>query len=68
MKVRIATWRYNRGTRSLEQNLLNAEPKALETKNIQNADEDDDDEIPVLLEDIIQELMEGLKDTDIIVR
>lgn len=68
MKVRIATWRYNRGTRSLEQNLLNAEPKAFETKNIQNADEDDDDEIPLLLEDIIQELMEGLKDTDIIVR
>lgn len=68
MKVRIATWRYNRGTRSLEQNLLNAEPKAFETKNIQNTDEDDGDEIPLLLEDIIQELMEGLKDTDIIVR
>lgn len=68
MKVRIAAWRYNRGTRSLEQNLSSAEPKALETKNIQNADEDDDDEIPSLLEDIIQELMEGLKDTDITVR
>lgn len=70
MKVRIAAWRYDRGTRSLEQNLLSTEPKALEMKfahDINNHD-NDDDEISSLLEDIIQELMEGLKDTDIIVR
>jgi len=47
---------------------LNAETKILETKNVQNAEEDGDDEIPSILEDIIQELIEGLKDTDIIVR
>lgn len=67
LKVRIAAWRYDRGTRSLEQNLLSAEPKILEAKRVQNAEEDDDD-ISSLLEDIIQELIEGLKDTDIIVR
>lgn len=68
LKVRIAAWRYDRGTRSLEQNLLSTEPKALEIKQTQNIEDDDDDDIPSLLEDIIQELMEGLKDTDIIVR
>lgn len=68
MKVRIAAWRYDRGTRSLEQNLLNNEPKTLDLKSVQNIEEDDDEDIPPLLEDIIQELIEGLKDTDIIVR
>lgn len=68
LKVRIAAWRYDRGTRSLEQNLLSNEPKTLEIKHTQNTEDDDDDDIPPLLEDIIQELMEGLKDTDIIVR
>lgn len=69
MKVRIAAWRYDRGTRSLEENLMSTEPKTLAMKIIHNIEEDDDDyEIPSLLEDIIQELMEGLKDTDIIVR
>lgn len=67
LKVRVAAWRYDRGTRSLEQNLLSTESKTIEPKFIQNLEEDDDD-IPSLLEDIIQELMEGLKDTDIIVR
>lgn len=67
LKVRVAAWRYDRGTRSLEQNLLNTESKIIEAKTVQNVEEDDDD-IPLLLEDIIQELMEGLKDTDIIVR
>lgn len=51
----------------MEQNLLSTESKTIEPKIIQNVEEDDDD-IPSLLEDIIQELMEGLKDTDIIVR
>lgn len=68
LKVRIAAWRYDRGTRSLEQNLLNNEPKSLDIKSVQNVEEDDDEDIPPLLEDIIQELIEGLKDTDIIVR
>lgn len=68
LKVRVAAWRYDRGTRSLEQNLLSIEPKTLETKSVLNTEDDDDDDISPLLEDIIQELIEGLKDTDIIVR
>jgi hypothetical protein len=68
LKVRVAAWRYDRGTRSLEQNLLSIEPKALEAKSVQNTEEDDDDDVSPILEDIIQELIEGLKDTDIIVR
>lgn len=67
LKVRIAAWRYDRGTRSLEQNLLSTETRMLEKKVLHNVDDDDDD-VSSLLEDIIQELMEGLKDTDIIVR
>jgi len=51
----------------LEQNLLSTEPKIIETTIVQGTEEDDD-EISSILEDIIQELMEGLKDTDIIVR
>jgi len=46
---------------------LSTEPHKIETKCLQIAEEDDD-EISSLLEDIIQELIEGLKDTDIIVR
>lgn len=68
MKIRVAAWRYDRGTRSLEQNLLSAEPMTFDTRKVQNIEDDDNDEIPSLLEDIIQELIEGLKDTDIIVR
>lgn len=69
MKVRIAAWRYDRGTRSLEQNLLSTEPKTqIKIAHDINYHDNDDDEISSLLEDIIQELMEGLKDTDIIVR
>lgn len=68
LKIRVAAWRYDRGTRSLEQNLLNVEPITLDTRKIQNTEIDDDDEIPLLLEDIIQELIEGLNDTDIVVR
>lgn len=64
----MAVWRYDRGTRSLEQNLSSVKPKTIEIKNELNGDDDDDDDIPSLLEDIIQELIEGLKDTDIIVR
>ncbi|XP_050523175.1 tubulin-specific chaperone D [Daktulosphaira vitifoliae] len=71
LKIRVAAWRYNRGTRSLEQNLLKTESQKLdisEERTVNDDYEDDDDDIPLILEDIIQELIEGLKDTDIIVR
>lgn len=67
LNVRIATWRYDRGTRSLEQNLQST--RTFEKNIVHNEDDDDDDDdVSSILEDIIQELMEGLKDTDIIVR
>ncbi|RMZ99376.1 tubulin-specific chaperone D [Brachionus plicatilis] len=64
-KVKIAKWRYERGSRSLLNNVKSAQTAS--TQRCQAQDEDDE-EIPGEIEEIIEQLLSGLKDPDTIVR
>ena len=69
-KEKIAKWRYQRGSRVLAQTL---NQKIQQKSNItESPDESDDDDneanIPSEIEDIIEQLLLGLKDRDTIVR
>ncbi|KAI9247117.1 armadillo-type protein [Helicostylum pulchrum] len=72
LKPKIATWRYQRGNRSLRQNLEGIVSSGLvSAKPLRNAeDEEDEDEedISENLEVIIEILLHGLRDKDTIVR
>ncbi|KAF9096373.1 hypothetical protein BGX29_008588 [Mortierella sp. GBA35] len=74
LKPRVAAWRYQRGNRSLASNLA---PDAItqggqmEKVSMAIADEDEDDEnfdVPDSVENVIERLMNGLRDRDTIVR
>ncbi len=69
-KEKIAKWRYQRGSRVLAQSIVNKNPTQafVAAENNDNADEDDEEEVPAEIEDIIEQLMLGLKDRDTIVR
>jgi hypothetical protein len=70
-KEKIAKWRYQRGSRVLAQSIVNKNPiqAFVAEENNANADEDDEEEeVPAEIEDIIEQLMLGLKDRDTIVR
>ncbi|EGF81134.1 hypothetical protein BATDEDRAFT_34748 [Batrachochytrium dendrobatidis JAM81] len=79
IKPRIASWRYQRGSRSLAENLAaTSAGSSVETNQskmrteipctLKPLDEDDFDEIPDEMEDIINILLDGLRDKDTIVR
>ena len=63
MPPKIALWRYNRGSRSLQQNLTSKSENNVEFEsiNITQEDPDDDVEVPDEIEDIIEQLLGGLK-------
>ncbi|XP_054268345.1 tubulin-specific chaperone D-like [Macrosteles quadrilineatus] len=70
LKPRVASWRYNRGSRSLTSNLSNADVQATDQANTNptedlgggdEQEEDDDIDIPSEIEDIIEYLIQGLK-------
>jgi hypothetical protein len=75
-KVKIAKWRYQRGSRSLMSNLNksntvdNNQKINLDSKNNKEKlnEEDDDEKIPFEIEEIIEQLFTGLKDKDTVVR
>lgn len=72
LKPKVASWRYQRGSRSLKDNLevlsktTNIDPsnvhQSLENEN------DDDEEVPQQLEEIIEILLNGLRSKDTVVR
>jgi hypothetical protein len=81
MPPRVVSWRYQRGQRSLLDNLQTAGVAAAKSKAAELAgrsataggaglaeDEDPDAEVPPELEDIIDILLTGLRDTDTVVR
>ncbi|XP_033630444.1 tubulin-specific chaperone D-like [Asterias rubens] len=72
LKTRTAAWRYQRGSRSLAENLKaqDVAPIAVATGGSQIAKEDDDGDydIPEEIEDVIEQLLVGLRDKDTIVR
>ncbi|KAI7830495.1 tubulin folding cofactor D C terminal-domain-containing protein [Gamsiella multidivaricata] len=74
LKPRVAAWRYQRGNRSLASNLgmdLALEAGKLDKISTAIAEDTEDDEnfdVPEAIEDVIERLMNGLRDRDTIVR
>lgn len=79
LKPKVASWRYQRGNRSLKQNLegvvtssvggglVDAKSTGNKLNNVED-DEDEDEDISENLETIIEILLNGLRDKDTIVR
>ena len=67
LKAKVASWRYQRGSRSLALN-LNPEQRVEEEESKKVVEDDDDYDIPDEVEDVIEELLCGLRDKDTIVR
>lgn len=68
---RVAAWRYNRGNRSLAANLSAGDGSTSKTSNKNDqAKENDEDDIDVAdeVEEVIDQLIQGLRSTDSIVR
>ncbi|XP_062561564.1 tubulin-specific chaperone D [Armigeres subalbatus] len=73
---RIAKWRYQRGARSLLANVqktvttasLQSEAPKPDDSSPDEGEEDDDDEVPTQIEEIIERLLLGLKESSTIVR
>ncbi|GBG28544.1 Tubulin-specific chaperone D [Hondaea fermentalgiana] len=71
---RVVKWRYQRGQRSLLQNLAKSAPAAdadgsHEHEHNEDLEEDEDDaDIPEEVEDVVEKLLSGLRDRDTIVR
>ncbi|NXU08025.1 TBCD protein, partial [Pardalotus punctatus] len=71
VKPKVAKWRYQRGCRSLAANLQAQGAAVQNQKREVAADEADDDEeydIPGEIENVVEQLLVGLKDKDTIVR
>ncbi|XP_038066750.1 tubulin-specific chaperone D-like [Patiria miniata] len=72
LRARTAVWRYQRGSRSLADNLNGqvSVPLAVATVSSQIAPEDEDDEydVPEEIEEVIEQLLVGLRDRDTVVR
>ncbi|XP_006812079.1 tubulin-specific chaperone D-like [Saccoglossus kowalevskii] len=66
VKARIATWRYQRGSRSLLDNLKKTQQSPADVSTVTQGDEDYD--IPEEIEEVIDQLLIGLKDKDTVVR
>jgi hypothetical protein len=65
LEPKVAAWRYQRGNRSLLHHLEGSE---VGNKCEMTAAEDEDEDIPEALEDVIEFLLCGLRDRDTIVR
>ncbi|XP_033744746.1 tubulin-specific chaperone D-like [Pecten maximus] len=67
LKNRVASWRYQRGSRSLTDNLKKGyQPGSSGVNSI--AQEDEEYDIPEEVEEVIEQLLSGLKDKDTVVR
>ncbi|XP_055448634.1 tubulin-specific chaperone D isoform X2 [Psammomys obesus] len=71
LKPKVATWRYQRGCRSLAANLQLCAPRTSEQKPLSHrltSDGDEDYDVPEGVESVIEQLLVGLKDKDTVVR
>jgi len=67
LKAKVAAWRYQRGSRSLAIN-LNLGPVQDKGLEVEGGEEDNEYDIPDSIEEVIEELLVGLRDKDTIVR
>uniref|UniRef100_T1JFE7 Tubulin-specific chaperone D n=1 Tax=Strigamia maritima TaxID=126957 RepID=T1JFE7_STRMM len=68
LKPRIATWRYQRGNRSLITNLLPHQETIHRQSESPKPEDEEDYDLPEELEEIIEQLLNGLKDKDECIR
>jgi type II secretory pathway component PulC len=68
LKMRVAAWRYQRGSRSLAANLTAARPLPMNPVPQKEDEMNEDFEIPDDIEEVIEELLQGLRDSRTIVR
>lgn len=69
LKPRLASWRYQRGSRSLAANLSMSQSSAIPiSPNVEAQEVDEDYDIPEDVETVIEHLLVGLKDKETIVR
>ena len=61
MPPKIAVWRYNRGSRSLQTNLSASADKAIEFGSTTVTPIDDDVEVPDEIEEVVEQLLFGLR-------
>ena len=66
LKARVASWRYQRGCRSLAATLGSTQDK--EKKELEEAEQEECFDVPESIEEVIEELLVGLKDKDTVVR
>lgn len=75
-KLKVAKWRYERGSRTLmtnvnKQDYLNQNIEVAKDKMMgecETVDDEEDDDVPNEIEEIIEQMLNGLKDKDTIVR
>lgn len=67
MPPRVAAWRYKRGNRSLAANLSGGDSTG-PTNREAEVEEDDSIEVPDEVEEVIDQLIQGLRSCDGIVR
>ncbi|XP_029015164.1 tubulin-specific chaperone D [Betta splendens] len=71
LKPRLASWRYQRGSRSLAANLSTPKPGGATdavTPDVETQEKEEDYDIPEEVETVIEHLLVGLKDKETIVR
>ncbi|XP_053309176.1 tubulin-specific chaperone D [Spea bombifrons] len=68
LKTKVAKWRYQRGSRCLAANLLQSPSDTQAPEPSHSPEEDEEYDIPEEIENIVEQLLVGLKDKDTIVR
>ncbi|KAM4691322.1 tubulin-specific chaperone D [Rhinophrynus dorsalis] len=69
LKTKVAKWRYQRGARCLAANLLQSSSNSITSSNPNTSpSEDEAYDIPEEIENVVEQLLIGLKDKDTIVR
>ncbi|KAL7636571.1 UNVERIFIED_CONTAM: hypothetical protein RMT77_013348 [Armadillidium vulgare] len=72
LRPKLASWRYQRGTRSLALNVAGVAPKSPLAASLndtsEEAMEEEDEDVPMQIEDVIEYLVKGLRDQDTVVR
>ena len=72
LRTRVASWRYQRGSRSLEETLAGSNPSTQSSldhsKGIGEEEEGEAYDVPEEIEEVIGLLLNGLRDRDTIVR
>jgi hypothetical protein len=62
LKPRVASWRYQRGSRSLAANLQQSQPVEMKTVASVNDEDDDDYDVPEEIEEVLDEILQALRD------